>query len=97
MKYIIRSIKYLIYFAIIFFLIVIILCLFMHRDITDFAALFKEGALWQILVMFVAVAAIYPALGYKKNKIVMDGSFKDYRKSIMEVMTNAEYQLADET
>ena len=96
MKYLVRSLKYLAYFVLIFFVCVLIVVLISHPQGSSFASLFKEGSLLPICLIFLFFAAIYPLLGYKKARLVMDGEWKDYRDTIVETMQSAGYELKSE-
>lgn len=96
MKYFIRAVKYLVYFAVLFLIIVAILCVVMHHPLSSFATLFKEGAMWQIAVLFAVISAVYPSLGFRKNHITLDGPFSDYHDVIMKTMEDADFVLESE-
>lgn len=96
MKYLIRSIKYLIYFALVFCILVAIICVVMKHPISQFTSLFAAGSIWQILLLFIGVSALYPLLGYRKQHIALDGPFSDYRQIIIKAMEDAEYKLDSE-
>ena len=96
MKYLIRSLKYLLYFVIIFFLCIALVLLFSHQPISSFPELFKEGSLLPICLIFLFFAAIYPLVGYRKGRLVMDGEWKDYRDAIKKTMEGADYELVSE-
>ncbi len=96
MKYIIRSLKYLVYVLVIFFICIALVMLFSHQPISAFPEMFKEGSLLPIGLIFVAFAAIYPLIGYRKGRLVLDGEWKDYREAVMETMKNAGYKLVEE-
>ena len=96
MKYLIRSLKYLVYVLIIFFVCIALVMLFSHQPISAFPEMFKEGSLLPICLIFVAFAAIYPLIGYRKGRLVLDGEWKDYREAVMETMKNAGYRLVEE-
>ena len=93
MRYLIRALKYLVYFAIIFFLIVGIVILFLGQKSTgvSFVDLFKEGSLPKIALFFVAVSAIYPKLSFYKKEIYLNGDFTKYAGMIDEVMKSLDY------
>lgn len=96
MKYLIRSIKYLFYFLIIFMIIVGLLFLWQQAknpDIT-FSGLFKEGALPKLIVFFILVAAIYPVLGFVKRKFYLNGDYSKYANIIEDTLKDAGYQIA---
>ena len=81
MRYLIRALKYIVYFAIIFFLMVGIIYLFSSR----------EGSLPKIAIFFVAVAAIYPALSFQKRQLYLNGDFTKYAETVDEVMKKLDY------
>ena len=94
MRYLIRALKYLVYFAVIFFLIVGIVYLFSAQKMAglSFTELFKEGSLPKIALFFVAVAAIYPKLSFYKKELYLDGDFTNYAETVDEVMKSLDYE-----
>ncbi len=100
MKYFIRSVKYFVYFAVIFLIVVNIIFYTSQRQpgIENFTDLFKEGSWWQMLALFVAFAAVYPALGYYNKKIYTNNNFTAKKQAIINYMTeNGRYLLADDS
>lgn len=95
MRYLIRALKYIVYFAIIFFLMVGIIYLFSSQKAAglSFVDLFREGSLPKIAIFFVAVAAIYPALSFQKRQLYLNGDFTKYAETVDEVMKKLEYVL----
>ena len=95
MRYLIRALKYLIYFAIIFVLMVGIIYLFSSQKAAglSFVDLFKEGSLPKIMLFFVAVAALYPYLSFQKKELYLNGPFTNYAEMIDEVMQSLDYVL----
>ena len=96
MKYLIRSLKYLAYFVLIFFLCIFIVLVFTHQQFTSLHEMFKEGSLLPITLIFMGFAALYPAVGYRKARLVLDGEWKDYREAVMQTMKDAGYKLVAE-
>ncbi len=97
-KHIIRSIKYFIYIAVFFSLVVGIL--FQVSDVPEGATvfdLFKEGAWAKILAFFVAFAAVYPFIGYQKKEIYTNENLSTKKKEIKEMFENANFVLKEET
>ncbi|MDD2594517.1 MAG: hypothetical protein PHD11_01710 [Bacteroidales bacterium] len=99
MKYFIRSIKYLFYFLIIFFLIVSIIFLLTtaKQPGMTFTDLFDDGALPKLAIFFILVAAVYPALGFVKRKVYLNGEFAKYRNIIVSVFDETGLALEEET
>ena len=97
MRYLIRALKYLVYFAIIFFVMVGIIYLFSSQKAAglSFVDLFREGSLPKIALFFVAVAAIYPWLSFQKKELYLDGPFTKYAELVDEVMKSQDYELEE--
>jgi hypothetical protein len=93
MRYLIRALKYLLYFAIIFFLMVGIIYLFSSQKAAglSFVDLFKEGSLPKIALFFVLVSAIYPYLSFQKKELYLNGPFINYAEMVDEVMQSLDY------
>ena len=98
MKYFIRSVKYLFYFS---FMCGIILVLTFHfsvkpEDLTLMDMLLVDNSLYKMLAFFIAVAAVYPALGFQKKEVYIS-NFKENKKQIVELFENANYVIANES
>ena len=70
MKYLIRSIKYFFYFAILTTLIILALVLIGAVEGT-IEGIFEDGygSLWKIAVFFVLVASVYPKFGFVRRQL----------------------------
>lgn len=98
MKYFIRSLKYLLYFS---FMCGIILVLTFHfsvkpEGLTLLDMLLVDNSLYKMLAFFVAVAAIYPALGFQKKEVYIS-NFAEHKKEIIELFENANYVIDSES
>lgn len=98
MKYFIRSLKYLLYFT---FMCGIILVLMFHfsvkpEGLTLLDMLLVDNSLYKMLAFFVAVAAIYPALGFQKKEVYIS-NFAEHKKEIVELFENANYVIDSES
>lgn len=98
MKYIVRAIKYLFYFILLFAVIVLVLWLLMSRrqgiPITE---LFEPGAYPKMWLFFVLVAAVYPAISFVRRKLTLGGPYSRDRKTIDGIMKEAGYRVETET
>lgn len=98
MKYIVRAIKYLFYFILLFAVIVLVLWLLMSRrqgiPITE---LFELGAYPKMGLFFVLVAAVYPAISFVRRKLTLGGPYSRDRKTIDGIMKEAGYRVETET
>ena len=98
MKYIIRSVKYLVYFTVMCGIILVLTFHFSVKPegLTLMDMLLVDGSIYKMLIFFVAVAAIYPALGFQKKEVYVS-NFKEHKKEIIELFENANYVVASES
>lgn len=90
-KYIIRGIKYFVYFTVIFTIILSALVLLKISD-GDIHTMFKDDSWWKILLIFIAAGAIYPSVGYMKKNACFTGGLEANRGKIIEVMGNLGFE-----
>lgn len=97
-KYIVRSIKYLVYFSVMCGIILVLTFHFSVKPegLTLMDMLLVDGSIYKMLAFFVAVAAIYPALGFQ-NKPVYVSNVKENLPKIKELFENANYIVAQES
>lgn len=97
MKYFIRAAKYLIYFAVLFSIIVLIVFYTSSKPegITVFD-LFKEGSGYKILGFFIVFSAVYPLLGFSRKQIYVS-NFAEKEKEIIELLQNGNYIIETQT
>lgn len=98
MKYFIRSVKYLLYFTVMCGIILVLTFHFSVKPegLTLMDMLLVDGSIYKMLIFFVAVAAIYPALGFQKKEVYVS-NFKEHKKEIIELFENANYVVASES
>ena len=98
MKYLVRSIKYFFYFSIICAAMVYILVLIGAAD-GNVNTLFKDGynSIGQIALFFVAVATIYPKLGFTKRELYIKQPWSQIRETTVEYMQDRRYVVESET
>ena len=98
MKYIIRSLKYFCYLIILLTLIILALVLtgFVEADLSK---MFVNGydSLWQIALIMLVFALLYPRFGFSKRTAHLYGSPEELRPDVMRVMDTLGYQLERET
>lgn len=97
MKYFIRAAKYLIYFAVLFSIIVLIVFYTSSKPegITVFD-LFKAGSGYKILGFFILFSAVYPLLGFSRKQIYVS-NFAEKEKEIIELLQNGNYIIETQT
>ncbi|MBQ7773734.1 MAG: hypothetical protein IJ383_06685 [Bacteroidales bacterium] len=98
MKYLIRSVKYFVYFTVVCSIILVLTFHFSVKPegLTLIDMLLVDGSIYKMLAFFVAVAAVYPALGFQKKQIYVS-NVKEHRKEIVELFENANYVIDSES
>ena len=96
MKYLLRSIKYFIYLAIMLaiFIAALLALGFIEGPIDN---IFKNGAdsIWQMALIVLAFAAVYPMLGYGKRNVRIYGEPEQVWPEIVEFMKGRGYILTE--
>ena len=97
MKYLIRSVKYFFWFVIVLAIIMVIMSLLGMVEL-NLDSLFKDGvkSIWQIAVMFLVLAFVYPISGFMKRDAMIPGNYADIRDGIIKVMESKGYTLETE-
>ena len=97
MKYLIRSIKYFLYFA---FLTSAIICALVFTGLADgnFDTMFRGGteAIWKMAAFFAAVAAIYPKVGCISRKVSCGRGWDEIRNEVVSFMRERQYDIETE-
>lgn len=98
MKYLIRSVKYFFYFAIL--TAVIITALSMIGAVEGgIENIFEDGynSLWKIAIFFILVAAVYPKFGFVSRKIDTEAEWDTVRNKAVEYFSNKPFKVVSET
>lgn len=98
MKYLIRSVKYFFYFAIL--TAVIITALIMIGAVEGgIENIFEDGynSLWKIAIFFILVAAVYPKFGFVSRKIDTEAEWDTVRNKSVEYFSNKPFKVVSET
>ena len=97
MKYLVRSIKYFIYFSLICTLIVSALVLIGAVE-GDINSIFEEGytSIGKIAIFFALVAAVYPKVGFIKHSISSTKEWSEIRTDVIEYMKERQWDLESE-
>lgn len=97
MKYLVRSIKYFAYLAIILCIFIVLLSVFglIGNSVDE---IFKNGAqsLWRIGLILLVFAIIYPRMGFTTRKIYIPGAYGEIREGVVDVMHDRSYVLEAE-
>lgn len=90
LKYFIRVAKYMVYLAVVFFLIIAIFSVTSNREIR-YDNFFRPDTAPQMLVFFIVVSFVYPLIGFVKKKVYLNKSFSEDKQKIMEIFLNSKY------
>lgn len=97
MKYLVRSVKYFIWFALI---LAIIMMIMGFLGIVEFnlESMFRDGmkSVWQIVILFAVVALVYPLTGFRKIDVIIPGEFSEIRDKFLRIMESKDYVLETE-
>lgn len=98
MKYLIRSIKYFIYFSLMCTVIVSALVLIGAVE-GDINAIFEGGyaSIGKIAIFFAVVAAVYPKVGFISRGISSDREWAEVRAEVVEYMKERQWELESES
>ena len=98
MKYLIRSIKYFIYFSLVCSVIVGALVLIGAVE-GNIDSIFSEGytSVGKIAIFFAIVAAVYPKVGFINRDIASEKDWEDMKQTAVEFMKERQYDLESET
>ena len=98
MKYLIRSIKYFIYFSLMCTVIVSVLVMIGAVE-GNIENIFEEGyaSIGKIAIFFAMVAAVYPKVGFIKRDIRSDKELTDIRTDVIEYMKERQWELESES
>ena len=98
MKYLVRSVKYFFYFAIITSLIVTALVMIGAVE-GDIDSIFRGGysALWKIAIFFAIVATVYPKVGFITREIPVDKDWDEIRETAVGYFRDRRYDIESES
>ncbi len=98
MRYLIRALKYLVYFVVLFFVIVGIIWLITPKTDGGFSlsAMFQPGALPKIAILFLVIAAGYPYFAFTKRKVYLGGTFAEKSDVILTGFEQWGYEIENE-
>ena len=98
MRYLIRALKYLVYFIVLFFVIVGIIWLITPKADGGFSlsGMFQPGALPKIAILFLVISAAYPYFAFTKRKVYLGGSFDEKRDAVLACFEQWGYEIENE-
>ena len=97
MKYVVRAIKYFIWFALILTLTMVIMAALGLVDPKP-ELMFREGmkSVWQIAILFAVLAFVYPMTGFRKQEAIIPGEYSEIRDKVVSFMESKGYYLETE-
>ncbi len=98
-KYLKRALKFYVFLLVLIALVIVLLALVGYADLTNINTLFRNGynAVWEIALIFLAVALIYPKLGFGNRDFTMRaGSWEQAHTNMLIAMGDRGYKLESE-
>ena len=97
MKYLVRVLKYFIWFTVILAITLFIMSALGLVESTP-EAMFKEGtkSIWQIALIFLVVSFLYPITGFRKMDAVIPGEYSEIKDNVVRFMESRGYRLESE-
>lgn len=96
MKYFIRSIKYCLFLAFFFSILIVVTFYTSNRmEGLTILDLFPDGGLYKVIGFFVVFSAIYPLLGFAKKEVYVT-NIPEKKREIKELFENANFILERE-
>jgi len=97
MKYIVRSIKYFIYFVLLLIVLIGLMKLFGMVE-GGIESIFKDGwdSVGKIAILFALVSAVYPMVGFVKRMAIVPGEYSEAREKLISTMRERGYELEKE-
>lgn len=97
MRYIVRAVKYFIYFCIVLAIMTGVLILTGAAE-ANIETLFRGGydALWKIAILFAVISAVYPKVGFIKREAPVPGSWDELKTDIRRYMEENHYEFEKE-
>lgn len=94
MKYLVRAVKYFFQFTFLFVLILCILVLIGMAE-ANMDTILEDGwnSVWKILLMFAAVAAVYPKFAFISRRAYIEKPWDECRDTIIGHMSERGYKL----
>ena len=98
MRYLIRALKYLVYFVVLFFVIVGVIWLISPKGEGGFSlsGMFQPGALPKIAILFLVISAAYPYFAFTKRKVYLGGTFAEKRDAVLACFEQSGYEIENE-
>jgi len=89
-RYLIRVVKYMVYLAIVFCLIVAIFSLTTNQGI-HYENFFRPDTGNQLIIFFIVISVVYPFFGFVKKRVYLNRSFTEDKEMIKEIFINNRY------
>lgn len=96
-RYLIRVVKYIIFYAILIFLMLVVVYFTSStRDIT-FWELIRPGQQTNLIILIVAFSVVYPFIGFTKQKIYTNRPFDQDKDAVIRIITESGFIPASDT
>lgn len=99
---VVRSVKYFFVFIVLAVVLLSIVTVLSGESLRQLflpvseGGMLKDGAWWQMLILFALIALVYPGLVFVKKEVMIEGDFEDHRNTIMKAFESLGYEKTDE-
>ncbi len=88
-KYLLRVVKYIVFYAILIFLMLIIVYFTSSNKDISFWELIRPGSQQNLIILIVAFSVVYPFIGFIKQKIYTNSPFDQDKDAIVRIFTES--------
>jgi hypothetical protein len=88
-KYLLRVVKYIIFYAILIFLMLVVVYFTSSNQEITFWELIRPGQQTNLIILIVAFSVVYPFIGFTKQKIYTNGPFDQDKDAVVRIFTES--------
>jgi len=96
-KYLIRVVKYIIFYAILIFLMLVVVYFTSSNQEITFWELIRPGEQTNLIILIVAFSVVYPFIGFTKQKIYTNRPFDRDKDAVIRIITESGFIPASDT
>lgn len=95
-KYLIRVVKYIIFYAILIFLMLVVVYFTSSNQEITFWELIRPGSQQNLIILIVAFSVVYPFIGFTKQKIYTNRPFDQDKDAVIRIITESGFITASD-
>ena len=95
-KYLLRVVKYIIFYAILIFLMLVVVYFTSSNQDITFWELIRPGQQTNLIILLVAFSVVYPFIGFTKQKIYTNRPFDEDKDAVIRIFTESGFMPASD-